>query len=473
MILATEPYIRAVFSKLGYEPNDAQWPVHLDHHRIKDIAGGERAGKSKTGAKEMTLWMPLTKNELFWIVAIDYEQCRQEYEYVIEDMEKLNLVKRASMAQQGGLIAELKNGNVIQTKQIADWIKFGMRAPAGLLVCETAQIPYEAWIRIRGRAIEKLAPIVMTGRFEGQLGWYPEKWNRWQIENYEDARSFSLPSWSNTKIFPQGEREITLPDGRVLQNVNEEIYGRYKELDINTFMEMYGAEPAKQSNIVLPEFSNTKHVGKYEYDPNVPVELAIDPGYGFPGAYAVEAVQVKHGDIYVVGEVYMQNKITTDIITICRNRWPWFNNITGGVVDVAGGQHHSNISVVEDWKRNEFAKLRLETPGKVNVEGGIMTLRSWLKVNPETDRPRMFFNFGCDGIIAECGGGASPVPGGGAWKRDPDTKRASDKNCHAAKALAYYIVKRFGYSASPKTESAYGKVFRRDARRGIMVPSRR
>jgi hypothetical protein len=51
-----------------------------------------------------------------------------------------------------------------------------------------------------GVEMEKRGWIAASGTFEGSLGWYPEKWNQYQLPNEEQGRSFSLPSFESAVL---------------------------------------------------------------------------------------------------------------------------------------------------------------------------------------------------------------------------------------------------------------------------------
>ena len=51
----------------------------------------------------------------------------------------------------------------------------------------------------------------------------------------------------------------------------------------------------------------------------------------------------------------------------------------------------------------------------------------------------------CRGFISECGGGKSPVEGGGIWMRNKDTLEPLKKHDHACKALIYYLANKYGF----------------------------
>ena len=436
-------YRKALFEPLGYTPTPEQLVVHEDGHRIKQVSGGERAGKSRVGAREALLSIPRSK--LIWVVAQEYNTARTEFEYLMEDCLKLGLVKTGdiSFPKEGACQFTTINGCKVETKSADDFRKLGMVAPDFVLGCEAAQMSYDAYIRLRGRIAEKRGKMVLTGTMEGSVGWWPEYIKRGQSPDPE-FRSFILPSWSNHIIYPPGEYEITLMNGEKISNVNKEIYDLWVETPLDLFMERYGAVPQPVAGLIMKEFSNSIHVGNYEYDRDIPVEIAVDPGYG--GAYSVLAIQIKESIPYIVDEIYMQGYTTEDIITIMQQR-PWGHSVTNGAIDIAGKQHQAMEAPIEVWQNRTGINLQCRY---VEVEGGIELMRSLLKVNPITNKPGLYINHSCKGLIAECGGGKSPIHGGGAWTRDLNTGKIIDRNNHSCKAFTYWAVNRYGYTVKER-----------------------
>jgi hypothetical protein len=273
------------------------------------------------------------------------------------------------------------------------------------------------------------------------LGWWPEYIKRGQAPDTE-FKSFIIPSWTNHKVFPPEGYSITLMNGVIVENVSKEIYDLWVETPLDVFMERYGAVPQPVAGLVAREFSNAIHVGDYPYDPGIPVEIAVDPGYA--GAYAVLAIQIKESQPYVVDEIYTQGHTTEDVITDMKQR-PWGNAVSQGAIDIAARQHQAMAAPVEVWRDKVGIFLQSQY---VDVEAGIELFRTFLKVNPVTGRPKMYINTSCRGLIAECGGGKSPVQGGGAYIRDIRTGKLIDANNHAFKAFVYWAVNRFGYTAT-------------------------
>ena len=77
------------FDQLGYKPTSEQWAVHLDTHRVREVAGGERSGKSYSSALDTFARIP--EGSLFWLVAADYERTRAEFNYICEAHEKAKI----------------------------------------------------------------------------------------------------------------------------------------------------------------------------------------------------------------------------------------------------------------------------------------------------------------------------------------------------------------------------------------------
>lgn len=432
MIQITEEYRNKIFSWLNFKPTGAEQKAILEcMARQILIAGGERGGKSKITAKLGVLHAPIS--ELIWLVGEDYNQCRPEYFYMVEDLDKLGFLEDASSSKEGSLELRLRGtkevrGCVAKTISAKEIEKLGREAPDLILGCEAAQMTFEAYLRLFGRTAEKRGRLILSGTFEGSLGWYPELFTQWQGAGEDDAKSFSLPTWSNTIIFPGGREdpEIKRLEGRTPHDI---------------FMERYAGVPCKPSGLIMTEFSNTVHVGEYNFDPNFPVYLAVDPGYA--GAHAVEVAQIKDDVVYLIDEVYLQGYVTEEIIDICRQK-KWWGNVQGGAIDIAGRQHQAMAAPVEIWQNKAGVYLQSK---HVEVEAGIDLLRSFLLVNPVTKHPKIFFNHTNKGIIAECGGGKSPIHDGGAWLRDVNTGKPIPKNDHGCKSVIYLLATKFGYTA--------------------------
>lgn len=431
---------RYIFTVVGYEPTEDQWKVHLSDARHKLITGGERAGKSKVNSKEL-LWhwyvdfcIPKKRGGLFWLLGSDYETTRGEWEHIVEDFQKLGQIKELSKNIDPALMI-LGDECQFVTKSAKHPEKIATVAPDAILGCEAAQLDYDIFLRARARLAEKRGWLSMAGTLEEEdyVSWYRELYELGQSYNNLELASFSLPTWGNTKIFPLGREDPELKKVEA---------GMTKE----RFMERFGGVPCPKSGRVVTEFANALHVKPVPFNEDLPVEIGVDVGYR--GAYAVEAVQ-NFGEYFgIIDEIYVVNLVTEDVIDLCRKTL-WWSHVIGGAIDIAGTQHQGMTSPEEIWATKGKVSL---VSKRVNIEDGIDLLRTHMKVHPVTGRSGIIIDPKCQGIIAECGGGRSPVEGGGVWMRDKNTQRPLEKNDHACKALIYLLANKFLWS---KKDSIY------------------
>lgn len=430
---------RVLWRRSGYTPSPEQLAVHLDPSRFKLVAGGERAGKSRVSAEELLCWLTVSgPGAPFWIVGPDYEQARAEFLHLRDGLERVGLLapKSVSMPRQGQWRLETVLGAQVMTKSSQEVLALASVAPRGVLMVEAAQQTYEVYLRLRGRVAEHRAPLLMSGTFEGSLGWYPEIWQRWQAANPEGGRSFSLPTWSNRAVFPGGRDD---PEIRALEAA----------LPADVFMERCAAVPCPPRTLVFKEFSYPLHVRPCPFRPELPVQVWIDPGYA--GAYAVVVVQVEGGRVYQIDEVYGRGLVAQEIIAECQRR-PWWGAVRYGVMDVAGAQHQGMESHVEIWRR--LGGITIHAQG-VGVADGILRHRTFLR-DPASGEPRLFHDPRCRGTLAEYALYKYPD----VRENRPEREEPVDRDNHAMKAIAYGLVANFGLVAPRRPRPVRARMMR-------------
>ncbi|XUX01218.1 MAG: hypothetical protein TUN42_04310 [Dehalogenimonas sp.] len=442
--MPSKPYLDTLFQSIGYTPSPEQWAVHLSSARIRVVAGGERGGKSYSGANDLTgridwTGLGIGGERLYWLVAADYERTKPEFDYLCQNFDKLGVPFEASKRVDPGEIIVADGAIRIVTKSARDPRKLASEAPDGILGCESSQLTYEDFLRLRGRLAQKRAWLLMTGTFESSLGWYPEMYNRGQAPNEDGIVSFSLPTWSNLATFPGGRND-------------PEILALERASSYEWFMERYGGVPCPPKGLIFPEFKMSLHVGTgglFDYDPALPVYLAVDPGYQH--AYAVLAVQFRDQTAYVIDEIYERGLVTNEMVTVAKQR-PWAGKVAGGAIDVAGTRHQAMAAPSEVWLK-EFPVFLASQ--KVGIEDGIERLKSLFKPDPTTGHPKVFINAKCLGLISELGGCPSPITNQTNvyhYKVDKDNNviGIEDKYNDAVKALIYLLVDRLGYTGRKK-----------------------
>jgi hypothetical protein len=422
-----------LFSKLNFEPTERQVPILDCRKRFILVAGGEQAGKSMVASKYLvSRFLETDEPGLYWLVAADYERTRAEFDYLIQDFATLGILAEASKRVDPGRIV-LADGTRIETKSAKDPRTLAMRAPNGIIGCEASQLDLESFHRMRGRCAPKRGWLFLAGTFEGSLGWYPQLFQSWQ-HSTEDEQSFSLPSYTNKHLYPGGKADPEIL--RLKAMASDEF-----------FMERIEGIPSPPQGLVFGEFRPDIHISEdAKWSIGNPVSLWIDPGYA--GAYAVEAVQEINGQVCVIDEIYEQGLITSEIINIAQSR-PWWKDVAGGVIDIAGYQHQAMSAPAEIWLQESGVYLAAQ---KIRINDGTERLKSFLRPDPVSNSPKIIFNPTCHGVLSEFGTMPSPLDGqtrAYRWKTDRDGnivgESPDDKNNHGVKAVIYGLVDKFGY----------------------------
>ena len=433
MTTANTDITEYLFSKLDFKPTDKQKPILDSRKRFILVAGGEQAGKSLVASKYLvSRFLENEEAGLYWLVAADYERTRAEFDYLVQDFATLGILGEVTKRVDPGRIV-LADGTRIETKSAKDPRTLAMRAPNGIIGCEASQLDLETFHRLRGRCAPKRGWLFLGGTFEGSLGWYPQLFQSWQ-HGLNDEQSFSLPSYSNEHLYPGGKSD---PEILRLKAVASDEF----------FMERIEGIPTPPQGLVFGEFRADLHISdEAEWSVGNPVQLWMDPGYA--GGYAVEVVQEINGQMCVIDEIYEQGLITSEIIDIAQSR-PWWKDVDGGVIDVAGYQHQAMSAPAEIWMEETGIYLGAQ---KVQINEGTERLKSFLKPNPLNNIPKILFNPKCKGILSEFGAEPNPFDGqtrAYRWKTDRDGNivgnTPDDRYNHGVKAVIYGLVDRFGY----------------------------
>ena len=464
MTTAIQDVRQTLFNAVGFVPTEAQQRVLDCPEQFIIVTGGEQAGKSVTASKYFLSRFGEVEEEpaIYWLVASDYEGNRREFEYIASDMHAIfgDNAKATKRLDPGEIVVWGSRGDrkpmfMIKSKSANDPSKLRMEAPHGIIVCEGAQLDLESFERTIGRATPNDAWVFISGTLEGSLGWYPQVAQAWSHE--EGCASFRLPSYSNTYLYPGGKNDPKLE--------------RLKRMSSDSFyMERIEGKPVPPKGLVFPEFNANFHVKPIQYVKGEPVYLWIDPGYS--GAHAVEVIQEINGQIWIIDEIY-ERLITDDIIDIAMKK-PWWTDVKGGAIDIAGTQHQAMPAPVEVWAKRAQVYLRSQ---RVPINQGTERLKSFLKFDPLRNFAGLVIAPHCQGVLSEFGVALNPhsqMLQAYRWRLDRnDTvlgQEPEDRFNHGIKALVYGLVDRYGY-VSVQYRQAVGMrrwdgSSRRDPRKG-------
>jgi hypothetical protein len=435
---------RLIWRKLGVELYPAQLNASaaLTGPRTLPITvqilGGERAGKSAFCGHETTALVPWC--QLVYIVGLNYENAQAEFTYLVDDLRKLQILdeKTLSMPKEGSWNADVIGGAChIETlslnRQGSDALIATGKAPDLIVLAEAGLLEEAHFVAAYMRCAEKRGAVILAGTLKRSRPWYVALFRALQVAgNKWNGKSFSFPAWENTAIYPQGANDPTLMALRVA-------------LGETLFQERLGAVPVPSPLLVFGrEFEYAKHVADIKYDPNLPLWLAVDPGYA--GAYALLVIQAASAsDVRVIDEYYEQYATWDKAVAWLRGR-PYVEQNTKGlilnveraVMDVAGEQHHADKSQVEQWAGETGLRFKSEPVG---IELGISRLRDFLRSPFSWEVTRIRIAPHCEGLIWE-------LQEGEQYPKDqegqPMREHPLDKANHARKAISYLLVNAYG-----------------------------
>lgn len=468
-----------ILEKLNYTPTEAQRGILDDESRFQLVAGGYRGGKSQTAATKgvlatleyIALYRSAAAGQVAWLVGEDYERTRAEFNYIADMLKmvypavwssprrvdpgeiRLPVAKDSDPEKAQGVFT-------IKTKSANDPHTLGMEAPVWIIVCEAAHVSVDVYERLVSRTSEarqrfpEFGWLHMEGTFEGSLGWYPALWTKWQtpaVQAQLNCKSFSLPSQSNTVLYPGGATD-------------PEILQLKASMPENAFAERHMGIPVPPSGRVHAAFDSSVHVKDVRYDPDLPVYIGIDPGYsGQPSTYAVEIAQLvpigesgfqqwRVFDEIAVNKFSQPGFTAHDVVTQAMQRPWWKNEMKHAVIDIAGRQHNatSENSNVEIWRKMS-GMILFDQP--VEIKGGIDRFDMCLKQDPVSGEPGIVISQRCQLLLSELG--AAPHPFDGqvhvySWHMDRDGEVSGrvprDAYCDGIKAMTYLMVNTQGYA---------------------------
>lgn len=403
------------------------------------ILGAARVGKSLASAMEAVAWAP--HSELIWLTAEKYENCRAEFEYVMQALLDLGWTRQNRISfplnQYQPCSLECVFPCVVETRSLGELAKqMVAKAPDLIIACEPALISSDPLERFWERLSTKRGRLWMAGTLEDEVGtsWLRATFKRWRQDNDEFGRAFSVPLFENTVSFPGGEK-------------NREIRRMKRIYRHSTYMERVLGIPAPPELLVFKDVfrdGSTKpfHRRHLRFNRDKPVYLAVDPGF-FPSWAWCGAIQLAgpHEEIiHVIDEVTGQNMTQSELIQEAMLR-PWWKNVpsaregTAGTIDPYAGRSHifGAASPQEVWLKE--ADVYLSAQIRPTISDLIQRHRYYLQ-NPSTGECRLFYDAGCTRLEFEYG----------HWKNKKDDEGKAvanaplDRHCDAMKGLGYYLV---------------------------------
>lgn len=210
----------AFLPRLGLRLTPEFMAVLLPRPKEKLFFGGVRSGKSTEPAAEVLLEILMvlgdpenTRRYLYWFVMPSYTTVPEEMRYLYEWLAALGVGPHLQRPEGGSWRITLAGGRItIETRTAENPEGLASVACDGVVLVEAGQQSESIRMHVWGRVIEKRGWISYTGTLEDSTKkagwlWYEQLGAKWMEDPSDDHMAFSLPSWSNSVVFPGGRTD--------------------------------------------------------------------------------------------------------------------------------------------------------------------------------------------------------------------------------------------------------------------------
>jgi len=421
------------FEETGYTPHPGQKLVHYDSTRHRVLSNGRRWGKTLFAGKEME-GMAFIRNwrgepMRGWIIGPEYPDAEKEFRVIYDTFKKLGIDTISNK-----FLNNTENGNMhIQTRWGFDLQCRSARHPESL-VGEGLDFVLlsEAGRHKRRTFTEYVRPALSDKRGISMMSGVPEDANDTNLlywgflkgqSGNSQWKSWQLPSWTNTAVFPGGRNDPEILDAE-------------DDLTEDEFRRQYGGEFILKRGRVMKEWDDDVHIADLKYRRDLPLYAAVDFGYTNDWVWLWIQHDKMNNIVYVIGEHRFKLRDTEDIARLEFKNHPMIGNLLCIYPDPSSPDDAAIL------RRTLGVPTKSNTGGEIKVR--LQLIRSALKMRPESlpdghpeKHPGLIVDRSCQKLIWE-------MREGYRWpeSRD-DTRNASeiplDTDNHGPEALGRFF----------------------------------
>jgi len=283
--------------------------------RFRIAAWGRRGGKTTEAAMEAIGVAWLRPRSWIWLAAPTMKLVSRAFDKVMEMVRDHGLKTRTVRDTNQEKLCILDNGARLEGISLENvWTAAGAAIDLAI-IDEAAQIYPEAWTRaILPPLTDRNGQALLISSWEGEGDFFHQKALDARAEMLRDG---AQAAW---EMFQDASYEINFyafPQGRQTPSLVQ----ASKEMRPQEFLEQFGGIPASSHARVFPEFKEKVHVTDIDFNPDLPVVLAVDPSGG-SNPYCILALQEYTDMTVVFDEIYETHRSTEEMAEILATR-PW------------------------------------------------------------------------------------------------------------------------------------------------------
>ena len=379
----------------GLRLHGVQERVVKEPYQFKQLVGGVRFGKSWSPA--FMIFLDLIwrfsekgiKNERWGVVGDTYGMATEELRHLHNLLDTCRPPLPHTYNTPEGKPHSIHfhhSEQEVVTLSASDVTKIASKPYRGFVIAEANQTIPATFTQAMLRVLETGGWVIMEGTLEqSEKGpWYAQRWREWQ-EAGAMGVSYSGPSYENQVVFPLGRE-----DPRIRAYEEDMLPGEFREKILG--------EPSAPADAAVPEARKIYHVRERfpklntSFDPEMPVELAIDPGSSH--AYAVNAIQSWGNEHWVIDCIYRWNR-TTDMVVAEVAQREWAKNVHVAVMDRAAKQRNTSgepdiVQWKKLWPRLTGNRLEVRTAYVPQGKGYSQHRKALINAWPEEEAQRWF-----------------------------------------------------------------------------------
>jgi len=284
--------------------------------RFRVVVAGRRWGKTQVSKISLVIQAAAKRNQLVWYVAPTYQMAR---DIMWDDLKASIPDKWIRKIYENRMVIYLINGSKIHLKG-ADKPDSLRGVGLNFVVIDEAQdIKEETWEMV-------LQPTLATTNGQAIFIGTPKSYN-WLYHRYmlgkrgvmvEDARGKMVKNEWESWQFPT----ITSPFIPA-----REIVARRRDMDPKSFRQEFEASFEVMSGRVYYAFDRTLHVGKYPFNPKLPIYIGMD--FNIDPMSAIVCQEQANGEIWVVDECVLYGSNVQEIADeLVRRYYRYINQIS-------------------------------------------------------------------------------------------------------------------------------------------------
>jgi hypothetical protein len=437
-----------LFGILGYHPHSKeQLECHTHPARFKIPCCGRRWGKSLFGGMEFTanIFLPDT---YWWICGPTYTLGEKEFRVIVNNIvRRLKLpvggrtgIRVQNNVNQGNMRVEMPWNAILEVVSAQKPDTLVGEGLNGVIMSEAAKHSRSTWeMFIQPALSDRRGSAIFPSTPQG-YNWYHGLFDLGQDYGKMNYKSWRLPSWTNTVMYPDGYAD-------------EEIQRMKDDMSEEYFAQEIAAEFVSFVGKIYVEWNEKHHVMNIDYNPLWRNFWAVD--FGFTDPFCCYDIMVDSMDNVYVWREYQVSGMTTwqhcEILKVRDNPKSW--HLDGIMADPRGADEVHTMMMF-------FGSGVAHNP--VSWSLGIEAVKRWLKVSEETDRPKLFVDPSCVHLRRQMERLRRKEPKEEHNARTPATGQEGqvDYDDHGPDALRYFFNEFFVLGASSGLADLYDAAYR-------------